>query len=43
MKNKIFAARLALTLALSMTACGSKSVESAKAYTTDDAQNEQPA
>ena len=43
MKNKIFATLLALTLALSLTACGSKSDDSAKAYTTDDAQTEQPA
>ena len=31
MKNKIFATLLALTLALSLTACGSKSDDSAKA------------
>ena len=37
MKNKIFATLLALTLALSLTACGSKSDDSAKADTTDDA------
>ena len=43
MKNKIFATLLALTLALSLTACGSKSDDSAKADTTDDAQTEQPA
>ena len=43
MKNKIFASLLALTLALSLTACGSKSDDSAKADTTDDAQTEQPA
>ena len=30
MKNKIFATLLALTLALSLTACGSKSDDSAK-------------
>ena len=43
MKNKIFASLLALTLTLSLTACGSKSDDSAKADTTDDAQTEQPA
>ena len=43
MKNKIFATLLALTLALSLTACGSKSDDSAKADSTDDAQTEQPA
>ena len=43
MKNKIFATLLALTLALSLTACGSKSDDSAKADTADDAQTEQPA
>ena len=32
-----------LLLALSLTACGSKSDDSAKADTTDDAQTEQPA
>ena len=34
---------LALLLTLSLTACGSKSDDSAKADTTDDAQTEQPA
>ena len=34
MKNKIFASLLALTLALSLTACGSKSDDSAKADMT---------
>lgn len=43
MKNKIFATLLALTLALSLTACGSKSDDSAKADSTDDAQTAQPA
>ena len=39
MKNKIFATLLALTLALSRTACGSKSNDAANS----DAQAEQPA
>ena len=39
MKNKIFATLLALSLALSLTACGSKSNDAANS----DAQTEQPA
>ena len=43
MKSRASLFLTVLLLALSLTACGSKSDDSAKADTTDDAQTEQPA
>ena len=42
-QKRILSLALAAAMALSLTACGSKSDDSAKADTTDDAQTEQPA
>ena len=43
MKNKILATLLALSLALSLAACGSKNETPADNTAADDAQTEQPA
>ena len=43
MTKRMLTAVLTVALTLSLTACGSKSDDSAKADTTDDAQTEQPA